>query len=181
MNLYGKVNKGREVIQSFTPVFWNTSWFKMRPPHTLGLLIDTTSKALKYFPTRSHSDLQWWEPVTRSQVMHLEDFPASLAVPIRPIDTWFMNRRLALVFEARIGKGRLLVSSIDFSSKEKSPVMNQLHYSLMNHLLHSTKWTAIETYPALVRDLSGKASRFQFDAYTKDSPDELKPIKNTKQ
>jgi hypothetical protein len=181
LNLYGKVSKGREVVQAFTPVFWNTSWFKMRPPHTLGLLIDTTSKAFAQFPTRSHSDLQWWLPVTHSQVMHLEDFPRNLPVPVRPIDTWFMNRPLAMVFEGRIGKGRLLVNSIDFSQKEKSPVMQQLYFSLMDHLLHTTIWTNIEIDPAWVRDLTGKPSRFVFDAFTKDSPDELKPIKNTKQ
>jgi hypothetical protein len=181
LNLYGRVSKGKEVVQAFTPVFWNTSWFKMRPPHTLGLLIDTTSKAFAHFPTRSHSDLQWWLPVNHSQVMHLEDFPRNLSVPVRPIDTWFMNRPLAMVFEGRIGKGRLLVNSIDFSQKEKSPVMHQLYYSLMDHLLHTTTWSNIEIDPASVRDLTGKSSRFVFDAFTKDSPDELKPIKNTKQ
>ncbi len=181
LQLYGKVNKGKEVIQAFTPVFWNTSWFKMRPPHTLGLLIDTNSKALAQFPTRYHSDLQWWEPITRSQVMHLEDFPLTLTVPVRPIDTWFMNRNLALVFEAKMGKGRLLVNSIDFSNKDKSPVLRQLHYSLMNYLLTAKHWSGVEVSPAMVRDLSGKSSRFVFDAYTKDSPDELKPLKNVKQ
>ncbi len=181
LQLYGKVNKGKEVIQAFTPVFWNTSWFKMRPPHTLGLLIDTSSKALAHFPTRSHADLQWWLPVTRSQVMHLEDFPASIPVPVRPIDTWFMNRRLALVVEGRIGKGRLLVTSIDFSSKEKSPVLQQLHYSLMQHLLNTKTWTDQQVTPAMVRGLSGEPSRYVFDAFTKDSPDELKPLKQIKQ
>lgn len=181
LQLYGKVNKGNEVIQAFTPVFWNTSWFKMRPPHTLGLLIDTNSKALAHFPTRHHADLQWWLPVTRSQVMHLEDFPATIPVPVRPIDTWFMNRRLALVFEGMVGKGRLLVTSIDFSDKEKSPVLRQLHYSLLQHLLYTKDWTGMDLDPAMVRDLTGKPSRFVFDAYTKDSPDELKPLKNVKQ
>lgn len=181
LNLYGKVSKGREVIQAFTPVFWNTSWFKMRPPHTLGLLIDTTSNAFAHFPTRSHSDLQWWEPVVRSQVMHLEDFPVTVSVPLRPIDTWFMNRRLAMIFEGRVGKGRLLVSSIDFSNKEKSTVMRQLYYSLLDHLLYTKNWTTIEVEPARVRELTGKPSRFVFDAFTSDSPDELKPIKSNKQ
>lgn len=181
LNLFGKVSKGREVVQAFTPVFWNTSWFKMRPPHTLGLLIDTSSKALARFPTRTHADLQWWLPVTRSQVMHLEDFPVATPVPVRPIDTWFMNRRLALVFEGKVGKGRLLVTSIDFSNKEKSPVLRQLHFSLLQHLLYTKEWTNREIDPVWVRDLSGKPSRFVFDAYTKDSPDELKPLKNIKQ
>ena len=92
-----------------------------------------------------------------------------------------MNRNLALVFEAKMGKGRLLVNSIDFSNKDKSPVLRQLHYSLMNYLLTAKHWSGVEVSPAMVRDLSGKSSRFVFDAYTKDSPDELKPLKNVKQ
>jgi hypothetical protein len=59
--------------------------------------------------------------------------------------------------------------------------MQQLYCSLMDHLLNTTTWTNIEIDPAWVRDLTGKSSRFVFDAFTKDSPDELKPIKNLKQ
>ena len=36
----GKVRFGRDVVQHYLPVFWNTSWFKMRPPHTTGAYID---------------------------------------------------------------------------------------------------------------------------------------------
>ncbi len=179
LNLYGKVNKGREVVQAFTPVFWNTSWFKMRPPHTLGLLIDSASAAFRFFPTASHSDLQWWEVVTHSQVMHLEDFSPSMPVLIRPIDTWFMNRNLGLAFEARIGKGRLLVTSMALN--HNTAVMRQLRFSLYQHLLFATDWSNTSVSPEQIRALTAEPSRFVFDAYTKDSPDELKPIKNTKQ
>ncbi len=179
LNLYGKVNKGREVVQAFTPVFWNTSWFKMRPPHTLGLLIDSASAAFRFFPTASHSDLQWWEVVTHSQVMHLEDFSPAMPVLIRPIDTWFMNRNLGLAFEARIGKGRLLVTSIALN--QNSAVMRQLRFSLYQHLLFANEWSNTSVSPEQIRALTAEPSRFVFDAYTKDSPDELKPIKNTKQ
>ncbi len=179
LNLYGKVTKGREVVQAFTPVFWNTSWFKMRPPHTLGLLIDSASAAFRFFPTASHSDLQWWEVVTQSQVMHLEDFSPSMPILIRPIDTWFMNRNLGLAFEARIGKGRLLVTSIALN--HNTAVMRQLRFSLYQHLLFAMEWSNTSVSPEQIRALTAEPSRFVFDAYTKDSPDELKPIKNTKQ
>lgn len=36
----GKIQYGKEVKQYFTPVFWNTSWFKMRPPHTTGIFLN---------------------------------------------------------------------------------------------------------------------------------------------
>ena len=52
LNAAGKVVKGKEVVEYFTPVFWNTSWFKMRPPHTLGFVCDPKHPVFGDFPTR---------------------------------------------------------------------------------------------------------------------------------
>ena len=40
----GKVTLGNDVKQHYLPVFWNTSWFKMRPPHTTGAYIGSVVK-----------------------------------------------------------------------------------------------------------------------------------------
>ena len=74
MQAAGKVQFGKDVVQYFRPVFWNTSWFQMRPPHTTGILCDTTSAALADFPTSYHSDLQWWRILNRQQVMNPRQF-----------------------------------------------------------------------------------------------------------
>lgn len=59
----GKVTLGDDVVQHYLPVFWNTSWFKMRPPHTTGATIDTSHPIFKHnFPTDDWSNLNWWEP-----------------------------------------------------------------------------------------------------------------------
>lgn len=132
LNAYGKVVKGKEVIMNFTPVFWNTSWFKMRPPHTLGILLDPANPAFSDFPTSYHSDYQWYTILDKAQPMHLEDFPKSFRPLIQPIDTWFLNRRLALLFEARVGKGRILVSSANLDTTQ--PASRQLFYSLQRYM-----------------------------------------------
>ena len=51
---------------------------------------------------------------------------------VQVIDDWFTNRRLALVFEVRVGRGRLLVSSVDFSN-DLDPVRRQLLASLLTY------------------------------------------------
>ena len=38
---------GEDVKQTYLPVFWNTSWFKMRPPHTTGATIDKAHPLLQ--------------------------------------------------------------------------------------------------------------------------------------
>ena len=176
----GKVVKGKEVVQYFTPVFWNTSWFKMRPPHALGILVDSAHPAFKYFPTSYPSDLQWWEIINKAQVMHLEDFPKSFRPLIQPIDTWFMNRRLGMLFEVKVGKGKLLVSSTDLQNDlENRPAAKQLLYSLQQYMLSNNFNPSTQVDVSTIKDLFQKPSNYVFDSFTKDSPDELKPKTNS--
>lgn len=180
LNAAGKVVKGKEVVQTFLPIFWNTSWFKMRPPHTLGILLAPKHPAFKNFPTAEHSDLQWWEVVNKTQVMNLEDFPKDFRPLVQPIDTWFMNRRLAMIFEANVGKGRIIVSSANLSPDlaANEPVARQLFFSLQRYM-HSAAFQPKATIDFnILDDLFRTGSKQVFDTYTKDSPDELKPKLN---
>ncbi|PJJ07724.1 glycosyl hydrolase family 2 [Flavobacterium sp. 1] len=179
LNASGKVVKGKEVEMHFLPVFWNTSWFKMRPPHVTGMLIQDKSPAFNDFPTSFYSDLQWWEIQNRSQVMNLEDFPADFRPLVQPIDTWFMNRRLALVFEAQIGKGKIIVSSADIGpDMENKPASKQLFFSLQKYM-DSDKFNPKSILDfEVIKDVFVSPSREAFNTYTKDSPDELKPNSN---
>ncbi|OWK70960.1 sugar-binding domain-containing protein [Pedobacter sp. AJM] len=180
LNAAGKVVKGKEVVQTFLPVFWNTSWFKMRPPHTLGILCDPKHPAFENFPTENHSDMQWWEIVNKAQVMNLEDFPSGFRPIIQPIDTWFLNRRLALVMEAKVGKGKLMVSSANLSPDLKDvPAAQQLYFSLQQYMMSDKFNPKYEVAFEKVKDIFESPSKIQFDTFTKDSPDELKPKSKT--
>lgn len=177
LNASGKVVKGKEVVQSLSPVFWNTSWFKMRPPHTLGILCDPANPAFADFPTSYHTDLQWWDATNKAQVMILEDFPKGLKPIVQPIDTWFLNRRLAMIFEAKVGKGKLIVSSLDLSAEvnDTRPAARQLYYSLQNYMRSAKFDPAYNVDIAVVKDIFETGSKEKFTTFTKDSPDELKP------
>lgn len=126
---YGKIPAG------FSSIFWNTAWTRRQAPHTLGILCDPQHPALAAFPTEYHSNWQWWDLVTKSQAMILNDLPAGLRPVVSIVDDWFTNRRLGLVVEARVGAGRLLMCSIDLSRDlESRPVARQLRHSLMKYL-----------------------------------------------
>ncbi|WP_417941056.1 sugar-binding domain-containing protein [Flavobacterium sp. RS13.1] len=179
LNASGKAVKGKEVEMHFLPVFWNTSWFKMRPPHVTGMLIQDTSPAFASFPTSFHSDLQWWEIQNRSQVMNLEDFPANFRPLVQPIDTWFMNRRLALILEAKVGKGKIIVSSADLGPNlENKPAAKQLFISLQKYMNSDAFAPKEELSFDVLNDIFVSPSKEQFKTFTKDSPDELKPNSN---
>ncbi|GGB21408.1 sugar-binding domain-containing protein [Puia dinghuensis] len=176
-NAAGKIRKGKEIVMNFTPVFWNTSWFKMRPPHTLGILLDAANPAFQHFPTSYHSDYQWWDILYKAQVMHLEDFPKSFRPLVQPIDTWFLNRRLGLIFEARVGKGRLIVSSADLGPNISAdrPASRQLYYSLIKYMESPRFHPAAEIDYVTIKSLINDSSRFVWSAHSRANPDELKP------
>jgi hypothetical protein len=135
--IYGKVGKekGANVAIGFSSIFWNTAWTNNQPPHTLGILCDPKHPLFSDFPTEYHSNWQWWDPVSHSQAMILDDFPANLKPLIQPIDTWFENRRLALAFEAKTNGGKLMVCSISLKDNlNERPVSEQLMLSLMNYM-----------------------------------------------
>jgi len=123
------------VPPAFTTIFWNTQWTARQPPHTLGILCDPKHPALAQFPTEFHSNWQWWDLVTKSRFMILDDFPTGLRPIVQVIDDWNTNRRLSLVFEAKVGKGKLLVTGIDLKSNlNRRPVAKQMLRSLLKYM-----------------------------------------------
>jgi Glycosyl hydrolases family 2, sugar binding domain/Glycosyl hydrolases family 2/Glycosyl hydrolases family 2, TIM barrel domain len=166
LNAAGKVVKGKEIAMQFTPVFWNTSWFKMRPPHVTGMLIQATHPAFAYFPTTDHSDYQWWSIVSKAQVMHLEDFPKGFKPIVQPIDTWFMNRKLGLLFEAKVGNGKLIISSADISDTSSFAACRQLYYSVRKYMLSDKFNPGDKVELSVIKDLFVSPSKETWDSYT---------------
>jgi hypothetical protein len=124
-----------DVPPGFSSIFWNTAWTSRQPPHTLGILCNPKNPALRFFPTEFHSNWQWWDLVTRSRAMILDSLPASVRPIVQVVDDWFTNRRLGLVVEAKVGKGKILICSIDLKIDiEKRPVARQLLYSLEKYV-----------------------------------------------
>ena len=116
------------------PVFWtrymNPAWSRM-----LGLWIDKTRPALGEFPTENYFDWQWTELVRNTRAVNLDKLPKNLQPIVQPIDDWNRNYKLGLIFEARVGKGKLLVSSIDLENNlDERYVARQLKKSLLDYM-----------------------------------------------
>jgi GH18 family chitinase len=138
----------------FSSIFWNTAWTGRQAPHTLGILLDPRHPALAAFPTEGHSNWQWWHLVSRAGAMILDGLPKELRPTVQVIDDWFTNRRLGLVFEARIGKGRLLVTSIDLEHDlDGNPVARQMRHSLLRYAASDRFAPGVELTAAAVRAL----------------------------
>jgi len=133
----GKVSPemGGKVGVGFSSIFWNTAWTDKQKPHTLGILCDPTHPAFNLFPTEYHSNWQWWDAMSRADAIQLDSLPVGLNPIVRIIDDWVTNRPLALIFEAKVGKGSILVSGTDLENDlYNRPEARQLRNSLLKYM-----------------------------------------------
>lgn len=137
--------KGGDIGVGFSSIFWNTAWTQGQKPHTLGILCNPDHPALAQFPTEYHSNWQWWDAMSHSNAIVLDEFTPKLKPIVRVIDDWFKNRRLALVFEAKVGKGKLILSGIDLHSNLKDrPEARQMLHSLKKYMASDQFEPAVE-------------------------------------
>ena len=126
---------GGDIQVGFSSIFWNTAWTGGQAPHTLGILCNPKHPALSQFPTEYYSDYQWWDAMSHSGAIKVAELSPEIAPIVRVIDDWFTNRPLALLFEVKVGNGKLLVSGIDFwQNMDKRVEARQLLYSLKKYM-----------------------------------------------
>ncbi len=122
------------IKMGFSSIFWNTIWTNWQAPHTLGILCDPEHPALRQFPTEYHSNWQWWELMHGTAPFILTDH-RDLKPIVQIIDDWVTARKLALVFEARVGEAKLLACSCDLTNDlENRPVARQMRRSLLTYM-----------------------------------------------
>jgi hypothetical protein len=149
-----KRDQAAPVALGFSSIFWNTAWTGRQAPTTLGILCDPKHPALAQFPTEFHSDWQWWYLVSRAGAMILDDLPRGLQPTVQVIDDWVTSRKLGLLFEARLGRGKLLACSIDLKKDlPQNPVARQLLHSLTTYMGGAGFKPTITLTPAQVRGL----------------------------
>ena len=126
----------RSIPGSFATDFWSYSMFKgQNPPGTLGLLMDPKHPMFADFPTDFHSNWQWWDLAKRSRSMILDDLPSDFRPTLQVIDNLDRVHRLGAIFEAKVGPGSVVVSSMDLvSDLPQRPAARQLRHSLLRYM-----------------------------------------------
>ncbi len=131
------------------PVFWNAlmgpTWGRM-----LGLWCDVSHPALAGFPTEAGCDWQWSELLNRTRAINLDQLPHELKPIVSAIDDWNRNYKLGVIFEARVGTGKLLVSAIDLDAR---PGTQALRRSLLDYMAGDWFQPATEVSSATMRGL----------------------------
>ena len=120
--------KGRKSI--FHNHFWNPIMFAW-PPMTIGCLIHDKQPVFNNFVTENHTDWQWWDILNYAKVIEMKDAPKELRPFIQVIDANDNNEKLGIGFEAKVGKGKLLVLAVDTEKDlDKRPATQQLLKSI---------------------------------------------------
>ncbi len=130
---------GKFIDGQFQSDLWSYSMFQriatnleMKPsPGTLGLLMNPEHPALAQFPTESHSNWQWWHLIKNGRAVVFDKAPAGYRPIVQVIDNVNRNHKLGLVFEFRVGEGRLLICTMDLLKLKDHPEAAQLLHSLL--------------------------------------------------
>jgi hypothetical protein len=149
--------KGGNVLIGFSSIFWNTSWTNRQAPTTLGILCNPAHPAFNEFPTQYHSNYQWWDAMSHSNAIRLDAVDKNIQPILRVIDDWYTAKPLALLFECKIGKGKLLVSGIDLINEEdKRPEAKQLLHSLKTYMASNAFNPATDVEAGKIKGLMTK-------------------------
>ena len=125
-------NPARVLYSSFKPVYWSTTWFPGQQALSLGMVIQQHSEAFKQFPTEDWQDWQWYYLVNSAKVFHLQGLSETFTPLAMPIVDFHKPALAGLIFEVRLGEGRLLVCGADLSLQR--PEAQQLRRSLADYV-----------------------------------------------
>ena len=134
----------------FLPAFWSPAYFKDRD-QGMGILLDPAHAAFKLFPTDAFTDWQWHGILEQSFFMNLEKLPPIASPLIRIIDGYNLNRKLALAFEANVGKGKMVVCAANLADKLETRIAAaQLRESILAYMQSTAFQPSLNLEPELL-------------------------------
>ena len=146
--------KGRRSV--FHNHFWNPIMFKWAPM-TLGCLIHKDSPVFGHFVTDNHVDWQWWDILNNAKVIEMQESPKKLRPFIQVIDSYDSNKKLGIGFEAKVGKGKLLVLALDVKKNmAQRPATCQLLASVDRYVKSDDFNPQVEVDEAFIRSFLKK-------------------------
>ena len=125
----------------FETDYWNYRMFKDicesngKPvsPGTLGLLMDPSHPLFREFPTQGHTSWQWF-PVTKASRPAILDNLDGYKPIVQVIDNIERNHRLGLVYEFKVGQGRLLVCCANLEEVLDTAEGRQFYSALLDYM-----------------------------------------------
>lgn len=106
---------------SYISDFWCWIMFKKWDSSgTMGLSLDPKAPVFNKFPTDNCTDPRWWHLLSKSRAIVLTKTNIEPLIPM--IDNIQRNEKLAMAFEVNVGKGKILVTSLNLSDTKEPSV-----------------------------------------------------------
>ncbi|UOQ87164.1 glycoside hydrolase family 2 protein [Gracilibacillus salinarum] len=123
-----------EVITRYLPTFWNYLWFPEQVGTTMGMQIHS-HPLLNRLPHDGFSDWQWYHLVDRTVALNLESIPKVQPL-IEVVDNFNRAKKLAYMFEVRLGRGKIFVSTLNLTNRKqmKSPETQHAFFNIIDYL-----------------------------------------------
>jgi hypothetical protein len=124
----------------------------------LGTYIEQSHPLFKYgFPTDMWANRNWQELLDEALAMDLAVLPKAYLSPIQPIDQPETCRKLGMLVEANVLKGRLLVTTMDITSGlDQRLVARQLRKAILAYMQGDDFKPTITLQPQTVNSLITK-------------------------
>ncbi|PRX71932.1 glycosyl hydrolase family 2 [Cohnella sp. SGD-V74] len=122
-------------MTKYLPVFWNYLMFSEQAGGTMGAVV-RPHPALGRFPHDGRSDWHWYHLFNGTPAICLDTVPEVKPI-VEIVDNFNRAKRLASVFEAQVGQGKLFVTTLAFRSPPdwKRPESAHLFGEMLRYLL----------------------------------------------
>lgn len=136
-----KAIEQKSIRPQFISEFWNWLVFKAGTERskrkvsagTLGILTNPDHPLFRDFPTEFHTNWQWWSITKNARPLILDSTSRSYRPIVQVIDNIDRNHKLGMIFECKVGKGRLLVSMADLPQLLAKPEARSLYHSMLQY------------------------------------------------
>ena len=124
----------------------------------LGTYIEQSHPLFKYgFPTDMWANRNWQELLDGALAMDLTVLPKAYQSPVQPIDQVATCRKLGMLVEANVLKGRLLMTTMDITSGlDQRLVARQLRKAILAYMQGNDFKPAITLQPEVINGLITK-------------------------
>lgn len=125
---------------SFLPIYW-TQFDKLGNSQMMGILCNPRHPLFKHFPTDAYTNWHWYELLNHAYPLIFDEFnmqnawDKSFRPLIQLVDGWKTNRKAGVLAEAKMGKGRIVVTSMDLTNNMGTRIVaRQFRHSLLSYM-----------------------------------------------
>ena len=119
----------KSIRGQFSTDFWSVGTFPQQAGG-MGQLIDEKHPIFESFPTEFYTNYQWWIFASQRAVI----LPEKIDSIVTEMDSYAYLRPMTQLFEAKVGKGKLLFSSFGLQNLQNYPEARALTEAIYKYM-----------------------------------------------